>query len=236
MGSQAIKTNPKRKTREDIFELSAPLFARSGYDGVSMRDVATAVGLTQAALYYHFADKDELYLSAVACEFRAREAALRDIVVDNGTPWERLERFVTGLARMMATEKDFLRLVQWVLLDTDEARQSVLAKHVFKDMFVAVHDLASELDPHQDAHLLAMSIFGLVIFHFQAGATRQFMPGHQPHQDNPEVLALHVCDLLRRSLTTATADGATMRVDLLDERLTIPDPAPAPAELSTPSL
>lgn len=205
MSRQNIKAIPKRKTREEILDLSAPLFAQHGYDGVSMRDVAAAVGLTQAALYYHFADKDQLYLDAVAYEFREREAALKDMLAGDGPPWERLERFVAGLARMMATDKDFLRLVQWVMLDSDEARQSTLARHVFRDMFVAVHDLASELDPHQDAHLLAMSIFGLVIFHFQTGATRQFMPGHRPQQDNPEVLARHVCELLRRSL--AAADG-----------------------------
>lgn len=170
-----------------------------------MRDVAAAGGFTQAALYYHFTDKNQLYLNAMAYEFRARDAALKDMLADNGPPLERLERFVAGLARMMATDKDFLRLMQWVLLDTDEARQSTLAKHVFRDMFVAVHDLASELDPHQDPHLLAISIFGLVIFHFQVGATRKFMSGHRPQQDNPEVLARHVCELLRRSL--AAADG-----------------------------
>lgn len=205
MSSQAMKTIPKRKTREEILELSAPLFAQRGYDGVSMRDVARAAGLTQAALYYHFADKDQLYLEAVAVQFRERGAVLNELLAGGGTPLKRLERFVTGLARMMATDKDFLRLMQWVLLDNDEVRQSTLAKQVFRDMFVAVHDLASELDPHQDAHLLAMSILGLVIFHFQTGATRKFMPGHRPHQDNPEVLARHVCELLRRSL--AAADG-----------------------------
>lgn len=205
MSTHTIKTIPKRKTREEILGLSAPLFAQNGYDGVSMRDVAAAVGLTQAALYYHFADKDQLYLDAVACEFREREAALKAILAGDGAPWERLELFVAGLARMMVLDKDFLRLVQWVLLDTDEARQGTLAKQVFRDMFVAVHDLASELDPHRDAHLLAMSILGLVIFHYQTGAIRKFMPGHRPDQDKPEVLARHVCGLLRRSL--APADG-----------------------------
>lgn len=205
MGSQMIKGIPKRKTREEILELSAPLFAQHGYDGVSMRDVAAVVSLTHAALYYYFSDKDQLYLDAVVYQFRERELALKDLLAGNGAPWEGLERFVAGLARMMATDKDFLRLMQWVLLDTDETRQSILAKHVFRDMFVAVHDLASALDPHQDAHLLAMSILGLVIFHFQTGATRKFMPGHRPHQDKPEVLARHVCELLRRSL--AAADG-----------------------------
>ncbi|NTV72433.1 MAG: TetR/AcrR family transcriptional regulator [Azonexaceae bacterium] len=207
MSHQPIETILKRKTREEILELSAPLFARHGYDGVSMRDVAVAVGLTQAALYYHFADKDQLYIDAVACKFQEREGALKAILASDGTPWERLERFVAGLVRMMATDKDFLRLLQWVLLDSDEARQSNLANHVFRNMFVTVHDLARELAPHQDAHLLAMSIFGLVIFQYQTGTIGKFMPGYRPHQNNPEVQTRHVCELLRRSL--ALADEVT---------------------------
>lgn len=207
MSNQTIRTIPKRKTREEILDLSAPLFALHGYEGVSMRDVAAAVGLTQAALYYHFSDKDQLYLDAVAHEFRKREGVLENMLAGNGSPWERLERFVSGLALMLAKNKDFLRLIQWVLIDTDEARQNTLAKYVFKNMFVAVHDLARELSPRQDAHLLAMSIFGLVIFHFQTGATRKFMPGHWPQQDNPEELVRHICELLRRSLTATDEES-----------------------------
>ena len=193
----------KRKTREDILILSGSLFSQHGYDGVSMRDVAAAVGFTQAALYYHFSDKDQLYLDAVAYEFREREGVLKALLASDGTPWERLEGFVAGLARVMATDNDFLRLIQWVLLDTDETRQSTLAKHVFRDMFIAVHGLASEVDQHQDAHLLAISIFGLVMFHYQVGAIRKFMPGYRPQQQNPKVVAQHVCELLRRSLSVA---------------------------------
>jgi len=210
MSSQTSKTLPKRKTREEILALSVPLFARRGYDGVSMRDVATAVGLTQAALYYHFSDKDQLYLDAVAYEFREREAALKDMLAGNGTPWMRLERFVAGLARMMATENDFLRLMQWVLLDADEARQRTLAEQVFGNLFVAVHDLARELAPQRDAHLLALSILGLVIFHFQSAPIRKFMPGHRPQQDAPEVLARHVAGLLRNGLG-ASDDGKSQQ-------------------------
>lgn len=198
-----------RKTREEILLLSGSLFSQHGYDGVSMRAVAAAVGLTQAALYYHFADKDQLYLDAVAYEFREREVVLKAMLgASNGTTWERLERFVSGLARVVATDKEFLRLMQWVLLDTDETRQSILASSVFTDIFVAIHDLAQEIAPHQDAHLLAMSILGLVIFHFQTGATRKFMPGHRPEQEDPEVVAGHVCELLRRSLGDANGSSS----------------------------
>lgn len=205
LGEMMAHVPSPKKTREEILLVSGPLFSRHGYDGVSMRDVATAVGLTQGALYYHFSDKDRLYLDAVTYEFRERGRVLKSFLASDGTIWERLERYVGGLARMVATDKAFLRLMQWVLLDTDETRQSILASSAFTDMFVAVHDLARQLAPHRDAHLLAMSILGLVFFHFQTGATRRFMPGYRPEQENYEVVARHVCELLRRSLGDAPA-------------------------------
>ena len=195
-----VKTITKRKTREEILELSVPLFAKDGYDGVSTRNIAAVMGLTPAALYYHFPDKEHLYLDVVAHEFRRKSAALTDILDGLESPWDRLEGFVAGIAKLAATDKNFLRLMQWVQLDSDEARQHKLAEHVFKDLFVAVHNLAAELDSRHDAHMLAISIIGLVFFHFEAVSTRQFMPGHRPQQDNPTVLAQHVIGLLRNSL------------------------------------
>lgn len=104
------------------------------------------------------------------------------------------------VARLNATDKDFLRLMQWVMLDSNEIHQYKLAEHVFRDLFVAVHSLVSELDSRHDAHMLAISIIGLVLFHFETGITRKFMPGHRPQQDNPAVLAQHVIGLLRNGL------------------------------------
>lgn len=197
----------RRKTREEILELSVPLFAKYGYDGVSMRDVAAAMGLTPAALYYHFTDKENLYLDAVMHEFRGKSVVL--IIALNGPEslWVRLEKFVAGFANLVATDKNFLRLMQWVLLDSDEARQHKLAEHVFKDLFVALHDLVAELDSCHDTHMLALSIIGLVFFPFEAGRSGKFMPGHRPELDKPEVLARHVINLLRTGLSEPSGNA-----------------------------
>ena len=40
---------------------AARLFAASGYDRTSMRDIAAACGISKALLYHHFVDKDEIY-------------------------------------------------------------------------------------------------------------------------------------------------------------------------------
>ena len=50
-------------TRVRILTEAARLFVASGYHGVSMREVAEAVGVTKPALYHHYADKEALFLA-----------------------------------------------------------------------------------------------------------------------------------------------------------------------------
>lgn len=46
---------------ENIYLEASKLFARYGFEGVTMRDVADACGITMATLYYHFSSKGELH-------------------------------------------------------------------------------------------------------------------------------------------------------------------------------
>ncbi|MDR1650266.1 MAG: TetR/AcrR family transcriptional regulator [Synergistaceae bacterium] len=49
------------KTKEHILIEATVLFALSGYAAVSMRDIALKVAITPAALYNHFASKEDLW-------------------------------------------------------------------------------------------------------------------------------------------------------------------------------
>lgn len=61
-----IKNNcvQKRKkgleTARQILDISADLFARNGYDGVSMREIAKKVGIKESSLYNHFESKSDI--------------------------------------------------------------------------------------------------------------------------------------------------------------------------------
>ena len=48
------------RTRDRILHESLTLFAERGIDGTSVRDIAHAVGVAEAALYRHFKSKDEI--------------------------------------------------------------------------------------------------------------------------------------------------------------------------------
>jgi AcrR family transcriptional regulator len=49
------------ETRERILNHAEDLFARNGYDGTSLRDVARAAQLQTAAIGYHYPSKEELF-------------------------------------------------------------------------------------------------------------------------------------------------------------------------------
>ncbi|HEX5806335.1 MAG TPA: helix-turn-helix domain-containing protein [Macromonas sp.] len=59
-----------------IHQEASQLFARYGYDGVSMRDVAEACGITLATLYYHFSSKEALHDEVMQFRFEAFIGAL----------------------------------------------------------------------------------------------------------------------------------------------------------------
>ena len=52
-------------TKERILEAALELFAHSGYLGTSMNDIAKQLGITKAALYKHYAGKQEILDSIV---------------------------------------------------------------------------------------------------------------------------------------------------------------------------
>jgi AcrR family transcriptional regulator len=50
-------------TKAEIRAVALELFTERGYDATSLREIAERLGLTKAALYYHFKNKEDIILS-----------------------------------------------------------------------------------------------------------------------------------------------------------------------------
>lgn len=50
--------------RELILKVALELFIESGFDGVSMQQIATAANMTKGSPYYHFKGKEDLFIQA----------------------------------------------------------------------------------------------------------------------------------------------------------------------------
>ncbi len=56
-----MSSQRNRVGKEKILEQAEKLFTEQGYQSVSIRSIAEACGVTNAALYYHFDDKSALF-------------------------------------------------------------------------------------------------------------------------------------------------------------------------------
>jgi len=51
---------PRRDTRARVQQVALELFAEQGYEKTSLREIAERLGVTKAALYYHFKSKEDI--------------------------------------------------------------------------------------------------------------------------------------------------------------------------------
>ena len=192
--------NPKSK--EEILAIAIPLFAGSGYSGVSMRNIAQNIGLSAAALYHHFPDKQTLYLAAMAQAFADKADSLKKILSSRAAPEKRLAQFITRLCEVVHRDNDFSILIQREMIDGDESRLQLLATEVYHDLFQGVTELCKELGHKHDPYLLAISIIGIVMYHFQTDAIRPYLPHSKKQHNDPQVVARHVTKLVLLGLKT----------------------------------
>lgn len=82
MRSASVARRPRKRderraeTRQLLLRAAAHLFARHGYDGVSLDAVAEEAGFSKGAVYWHFSSKQELLASLLElhCEQRLDQA------------------------------------------------------------------------------------------------------------------------------------------------------------------
>ena len=183
-----------------ILNESVPLFASHGFSGVSIRQVANAVGISIATLYHHFPDKKTLYLKSIEYAFADKAEGLSEVINLPGTKEERLKLFIIRFTELMSSDANFRLLLQRELLDADNSRLQLLAEQVFKEQFQNVLNLAKEIAPQCDPHLMAISIVGLILFHLETTPIRVFLPEGQAKHNEPQVIAHHVYMLLKNGV------------------------------------
>jgi AcrR family transcriptional regulator len=95
-------------TRERILDVALDLFIEKGFDGTSLREIAEQLGFTKAALYYHFASKDDILMALHMRVHDVGRDGLKKLIdgpVSLAT-WESL--LDTVLGQMLAQRKLFL--------------------------------------------------------------------------------------------------------------------------------
>jgi AcrR family transcriptional regulator len=83
-------------TKERIEQIALNLFTEKGYDRTSLREIAEQLGVTKAAIYYHYKSKEQI---------------LEGIMQGMRTLLEELTNWGTSLPRTLESRKEILRRI-----------------------------------------------------------------------------------------------------------------------------
>ncbi|MCA1319125.1 TetR/AcrR family transcriptional regulator [Bacillus tianshenii] len=77
------KSVAEELTQEKIMDAARELFTNKGYQHVSMRQIATSLGYSHGALYYHFKNKAELFYAMIEKDFKWLDQWLEEVLASD---------------------------------------------------------------------------------------------------------------------------------------------------------
>ncbi len=199
-----------------IIKGAARLFSERGFDGVSMRDIADAAGVSKANIYHHFASKQALYVAVLSAR-AAETRALLEELSEREVPFaERARRFVSAHLASILEHSQTFRLLLRESLSEDDRQARALADDVvgenFQRLVTILRDgqragvIRSDFDPALCATLLV----GANVFFFQAQRILSHIP-EVTFANDPARYAAGSTDIFLRGLLSPVATDSTGR-------------------------
>lgn len=119
--SAAVHDQAASATRATILAAATPLFASSGMQAVTIRQIAAAAQVNSQLIYYYFGDKAGLFRAALESAAGRVAALLARAGVSDGTPQERLAQFICDWVKVTLEEAPTLRMLHRAMLEGDRA-------------------------------------------------------------------------------------------------------------------
>jgi TetR/AcrR family transcriptional regulator len=190
------------RKRAVILDAAERLFSSRGYAATRLEDVAEEVGLTRAALFYHFRDKQTLYDAMIVDAFGSFATKLDDILASSSeTIAERIEMAVEAWVDTIVNRPTLARLILRFVADgIEQPAQRVFSNKEDVPMkFWALFDegrRTGELNPlHDDPFYVSSAVIGTTVFY--VGALSALVPHGQFEPLAPEHITAHKREVLQ---------------------------------------
>jgi len=230
-----------RSTRADIaqqiLDHASRLFARHGFDAVSLAQISKLVGIRKPSLLYHFRNKDTLR-QAVLEELLAHwNDVLPKLLMAATSGTEQFDAVLSKTVGFFAEDRDRARLILRELLDRPEQVQPLIETHVRPWVTIVCNYIRRgqdqgrlwfEVQPeHYVAHVTLMVIGSLATFDSLAALV--------PDQDDQQALLdRHIRELLRIAKTSLFRPRPSASAGI--PATPASNEAPPPADAQTPEL
>lgn len=168
-----LARKPAKERKAEILTAMLRLADELGPDRLTTQSVADAVGLTQPAIFRHFATKQDLWLAVAEMISDRLTTGWANALTTSGDPVERIEALILEQLRQIQAMPAIPSILfsRELQVENDDLRQSILdlmtklvsllAAEVAKAQRAGVFDPA--FSPKDGAHLLISLVQGLAI-------------------------------------------------------------------------
>lgn len=148
------KQSPRRKgatAREEILDAASELFTRKGFATTSTHEIADAVGIRQASLYYHFPSKRDIFLTLLMGTIQPSLDLASDLAETDESPAMKLWALVAAETRILLSSNwNIGRLYQLPVLISEEFAQYHEARAELEQIY---RGLAAEIVGDDDPRI-----------------------------------------------------------------------------------
>ena len=127
-------------TRERIQEVALQLFIDQGYDKTSLREIAEHLGVTKAALHYHFPSKDAIVNGAIETVSGTVQEFLQWAFALPRTPESRREILLRLSERLQSSWQPLIRFAQANQVQIQRFPQGERAMDQVRQVFALLAD------------------------------------------------------------------------------------------------
>jgi AcrR family transcriptional regulator len=153
----------QRDTKGRIERAALRLFVEKGVASTSIRDIAAAIGLSDGALYRHYASKDELIWTLFSAGFTAFAEALdRRAATQNGTR-RKIAAMADEFCRLYDEDSVLFRFILLVQHDQLQRVRPGMANPVESVRGVIADGMARGEIPAGDADLATAMVMGIIL-------------------------------------------------------------------------
>jgi AcrR family transcriptional regulator len=121
-----------------IINAAVELFAEKGFEGTSIRDIATKANVNVAMINYYFGSKEKLFECMVEQKAAYTRGALEEIVNDKSlSEIEKIDRIIDSYVSRLFTNRIFHRVIhQEMMLNQRESLQQTIVNVLFPNSLV----------------------------------------------------------------------------------------------------